>query len=293
MATGTTTVASLGESKNTIVASARIIKEQKKGMVGLVDRVTLDEGSGDTWYETYLNALTATAVTELTDLAKNPQQLDDGDISIEPEIVGIYTLVTQKAKRRLSKLVIAKIGVLAQNAIERKKDIDALAMISAATLTFGSAGTTMTTGLISAAVTRILSNTTEIGDTPVYAVMHGNQIHPIHNELVAGVGTRILTPGLTQETFTSYGYKGMVNGAEVIENGNVSIDSSNDAYCGVFAKMGIVLVQETSPRVYTEFKPNLGGGSDGVYHYDYYAFGERSVGHWLAYVLTDASNPSS
>ncbi len=291
MTTGTTTTSALADSLNTMIASARIVREFEGVMPQLVDRVTLGTGVGLSWNEVTYAALTAQAVTETTEL-DNPQQLSDTLFTITPTVVGIETLITDRVAARLSPIAYAKIGSLAQNAIERKKDEDGLVVLDGATTSLCGAGSTLTSGVIAAAKSRISSNATEPGNPPYRCVLHGYQIKDITDEIIAGVGTYALPEGLTARVF-SEGFAGMVGGAQVYEDGNITIDSAADAKGGVFAQEAIVLVQGRMPRVETKRRPEIGGGANSFYQYDEYAYGERSAGAWLYEIYSDATAPSS
>ncbi len=291
MSTGNTITDSLADSLPTVIASARIVREQEGSMPQLVDMVTLGTGIGLTWNEISLAALTATAVTETTVL-DNPQQLSDTLFSITPTVIGIETLITDRVALRISKNVFAKTGGLAQNAMQRKKNQDGITVLDGATTSLAGAGTTLTSGYITAAKARISSNATEIGKPPYRAALHGFQIKDIQDELLAGVGTYVVGEGLTARIFTE-GFMGRVGGVEIYEIGDITIDSSSDAKGGVFAKEAIVLVQGRSPRAETRRRPNIGGGATSIYHYDEYAYGERSAGNWLYEIYSDATAPTS
>jgi len=292
MATGNTTTGALADSLPTVIASARLVREQEGVMPQLVDKVTLAEGTGLSWNEISLSALTATSVTESTVL-DNPQQMADTLFTITPTVVGIETLITDRVARRISKNVYAKLGALAQNAIQRKKDQDGLTVLDGgATTSSPGAGSTLTSGHIAAAVVNITSNATEPGPPPIRCVLHGFQIKDIADELISGVGTYPVGDGLTARVFTE-GFKGMIAGAQVYEDGNLTISADTDAKGGVFAQAGIVLVQGHSPRVETKRRPEVGGGATSLYHYDEYAYGERSSGNWLFEIQSDVTAPTS
>jgi hypothetical protein len=291
MATGKTITGSLADSLDTIVASARIVREFEGVMPQLVDKVTLAQGTGLDWKEVTFAALSVQAITETTEL-DNYQQLSDTAMTITPTMVQIAVLITDRVKARLNRKALAKIGSLAQNAIERKKDEDGLAVLDAATTSLCGAGTTLTSGHIGAGVVRISSNTTEPGNPPYRCVLHGYQIRDIQNELLAGVGTYAVPEGTTARVFKE-GFKGMVGGAMVYEDGNITIDSNDDAKGGVFAKEAIILVQGMAPKTEHQRKPEIGGGSDVVYIRDEYAYGERSSGNWLYEIYSDSTAPTS
>ena len=291
MATGNTTTAALADSIPTIIASARIVREYEGVVPQLVDKVTLGEGVGLTWNEVSMAKLTASSVTETTEL-DNAQQMSDTLFSITPTVVGIHTVITDRVATRISKNAYAKLGSLAQNAIQRKKDQDGITVLDGATTSLSGAGTTLVSGVIAAATARIKGNTTEPATSKVRAVLHPFQIKDLYDELVAGVGSAVVDDGPTATVFKD-GFTLPVAGCEVYGDGNISIDSSDDAKGGVFAMEAIVLVQGKSLRTETRREPQLGGGATSLWIYDEYAYGERSAGNWLFECYSDATAPTS
>jgi hypothetical protein len=288
---GMTTTGSLADSLPTVISSARIIREYEGVVPQLVDKETLGEGIGNTWHEVSFSQLTAQSVTETEEL-DNPQQLSDTDKAITPVVVGIQTRITDRVAARMSKNALAKTGSLAQNAIQRKKDEDGLTVLdSGATTASPTAGNVLTSGHIAAAKYNISSNTTEPGLPPYRCVLHGFQIKDIYDELVAGVGTYTTPEGPTARVFST-GFNLPIAGCEVYEDGNISIDSSDDAIGGVFSQAAIVLVQGRAPRAVTVRKENIGGGATDVFLYDEYAYGYRTTS-WLMEIKSDATAPTS
>ena len=294
MAAGDTITQSLADSLDTVVASARQIREYEGVMPNLVDKVTLSEGTGTSWREISMAALSAQNITETTTL-DNPQQMTDTVFSITPTVTGIQTLVTDRVASRINSQSYAQLGSLAQQAIQRKKDEDGLTVLDGATTSLSGAGTTLASGVIAAAAYRISSNATEPGNPPYRCVLHGFQIKDLYDELTAHIGTAAAgetTDGLTARVF-SEGFRGKIAGVEVFEDGNITIDSSDDAKGGVFAQEAIVMVQGRAPRTATVRREDIGGGATVVYLYDEYAYGERSAGNWLFEILSDATAPTS
>ena len=190
-------------------------------------------------------------------------------------------------------MAYAKLGSLAQNAIQRKKDEDGLTVLdSGATTSSPGAGATLTSGHIAASKYNISSNTTEPGNPPYRCVLHGFQIKDIYDELVAGVGTYVVTEGPTARVFTT-GFQLPIAGCEVYEDGNISIDTADDAIGGVFSKDAIILVQGRAPRAVPVRREHIGGGATDIYHYDEYAYGNRSSTNWLKEIKSDATAPTS
>jgi len=305
MAVGNTITDSLADSIPTMIASARIVREFAGVMPNLVDRQRLDDNTGTVWNEVSMAKLSAQAVTESTEL-DNPQQMSDTLLSITPTVIGVHTVITDRVALRISANAYAQTGSLAQNAIERKKDVDGLTVIDGATTVLGS-DATLTSGVISAGAYQITSNTTEPApaSAPINAVHHGFCLKDIDDELIGpgviGFGAAAgsantagapLTSGIAAETFQNR-YRGTIGGARVFEDGNIPIVATTLAKGGVFSQMGIILVEGRSPYVETKRLPELGGGATALYHYDEYAYGERSSGNWLYEVQADATAPTS
>ena len=305
MAVGNTITDSLADSIPTMIASARIVREFAGVMPNLVDRQRLDENTGTVWNEVSMAKLTAQAVTESTEL-DNPQQMSDTLLSITPTVIGVHTVITDRVALRISSNAYTQTGSLAQNAIERKKDVDGITAIDGATTVLGS-DATLTSGVISAGAYQITSNTTEPApaSAPINAVHHGFCLKDIDDELigpgvigfVASAGSAHtagapLTSGIAAEAFQNR-YRGTIGGARVFEDGNIPIVATTLAKGGVFSQMALILVEGRSPYVETKRLPELGGGATAIYHYDEYAYGERSSGNWLYEIQADATAPTS
>lgn len=290
MPSGNTYTTSLADSLPVVISASRLVNEYEGVMNQLVDRVQLGEGIGLAWTEISLEKLTAQAITETTVL-DNPQQMVDTPLSVVPTISGVQTVITDRVAARMSKIAYAKLGSLAQNALMRKLDIDGTVVLDGATTSLSGTGTTLVSGVIAAAASRIGSNTTEGAPRPIHCVLHGFQIKDLWDEFTAPVGTYPIPDGMTARVYRE-GYKGMINGASVFEDNNIAIVSS-DAKGGVFAKVGIVLVQGRAPRTEIRYEPHIGGGANSMFLYNEYAWGERSAGNWLYEILSDASVPTS
>lgn len=300
MTTGFTTTSSLADSLPVIVDAARIVREFEGVMPQLVERVTLGEGIGLSWNEISLAQLTAQSVTENT-ILNNPQQITDTLFTITPTSVRIQLIITDEVRARISRNAFARIGVLGGNAMQRKKDEDGLTALDGATTQLGSAGSSLASGNVAAAGVRITSNVTEPGREPLRGVFHGFQLYDIRSELLQGLtpstNPEQLIPGamgdFTPRVFTE-GFMGRVNKVQVFEDGNLTIDSADDAKGGVFARDALVLVQGRAPRTETRRRPDIGGtGADEMFMSDEFAYGERSAGNWLFEVISDATAPTS
>ena len=288
MAAGNTTTGALADSLDTIAAAARSRRQFDGVMPQLVDRVELDANTGTSWKEVVLANLSAQAVTENTVL-DNPQQYDDSAITIPPEMVQIQTFITYKTGRNQSSKVLAKMGAMPGEAMMRKKDQDGLTAADASTQ-LGAAGSPVQTGDVAAARYRITSNATEPGPMPISGVFHGFCIKDFYDELVGGTGTYPVPDGATATVIQS-GFNLPIANVSIHEDGNISIDSSNDAKNFVFSKMACVLVEGMTIRTETRREPHIGGGGDSLFLTDEYAYGLRSS-NWTFEIIGDATAPA-
>ena len=296
--TGNTTTSNLSDSLPTIIASARIVREYEGTMTSdsVVDKVTLDENTGTIWNEVRLDKLTAQGVSETT-MLDNPQQMSDSLLSLTPTVAGIQTIVTDRVYRRLSSNVLAQIGVLGQNALQRKKDKDGLTQLDSFSTALCGAGATLTVGHISAGQSRIFGNTTEPAPPGnVSVVLHPFQLKDIQDQLTVGITTTASNgagsvDGLTAEMIRN-GYSGQLFNANVFTDGNISIDSSDDAKGGIFHQMAIILVEGHAPKAENRRRPDIGGGAEEIFLYDEYIFGERRD-EWGYDLYSDATAPTS
>ena len=288
MAAGDTITQSLTDSLDVVVGSARQIREFEGVMPNLVDKITLAEGTGLSWREVSMDALTAQTVTETTVL-DNPQQMSDSLMTITPTVTGIQTLITDRVASRLNPKAYAQLGSLAQNAIQRKKDEDGLTAADASTQ-MGAAGTPVQSGDVASARYIITSNATEPGPMPISGVFHGFCIKDFFDELSAGIGTYPVPDGSSATVFQS-GFTLPIAGVSIFEDGNISIDGNDDAKNFVFSKSAWVLVEGMTIRTEPRREPHIAGGGDSLFMTDEYAYGLR-LANWTREIIGDATAPA-
>lgn len=294
MATGWNTTNTLSDSLDDIRNSARVYREYANVMGRLMDTERLPTGQGLDWKEVALSKLYASNIGETTDLEQNPQELADTLFSIRPTLVGMSVFQTDLMKMRINPKVAAKIGVLVENAMARKKDIDAIAIAQSATTDLGTAGNPMSSDLVSAAGARTEGNSTEPWDGSVVAVMKRYHIHDLRNEAMGGFGTAPVPEGITAQ-FYRRGFSGAIDNIEVFRDDNISVDGSDDAIAFVFARGAggaIVHVEGMESRMITERRENIGGGAEILFATDQYGNGVRQQA-WIYAITADASAPTA
>ncbi len=296
MPTGQNTTGTFNDSLDDIRAAARTVREYANVMGGLVDVTRLENNTGLNWKEVVLSKLYASSIEELTDLEQSPQEIIDALFTIAPTMVGMSMFMTDRAKVRINSKVAAKIGVLTENAMARKVDIDLIAIGQAASTDLGSAGNPMASDLISAAVANLRGNTTEPWDGPIATVMKTFQLKDIQDEGVGGFGTYPTAGADTlTEQFLRKGFKGELYDSEIRTDDNMSVDSSDDAIAFVFGSGpggAIVEVTGMESRRKSERKENIGGGAEIMYATDEYGTGIRQQA-WMRAITSDSSAPTA
>jgi hypothetical protein len=294
MALGPNTVNTFTDSLDDIRAAARDFREYANKMGQLVDTTRLENNTGLSWKEVVLQKLQAQGIDDLTDLEQNPQEILDSLFTVTPTMVGMSVFMSDRVKIRINAKVAAKIGVLTENAMARKVDVDLIAVAQAATTDVGTAGNPHSSDIVSTAVARIQSNTTEPWDGPIVHVAKGFQIKDIQDEGVAGWGTYPTVSGGITESFLRNGYSGPLFGADVHKDDNISVDSADDAISVTFASgpnSAIVMVTGAESRRVTDRKEGIGGGAEIMYATDEYGTGIRQQA-WLMAGTSDASTPT-
>lgn len=292
MTVGNTTTGALADSLPSMIADARIVREYEGTWQRTCDVRKLKAGTGLNWQEISLAALAAQDITETT-TNENAQQIEDTLLSVEPTMTQILVKITDRTYRKIADVVESKMGSLAGNAMARKKDEDYLALFSTfATTVQPGAGSAFAYGYIAAAKNRITSNASEGAVGQVSTVLHGYQIKDIQDAIVSGVGTYAIPSGMTEEVFRK-GFAGTVTGSNVFEDGNITIDGSDDARGATHAKEGVVAVMGMAIKTETRRDPAFGGGADEIFMTDEYAYVERAASNWCYSHLSDATAPTS
>lgn len=289
---GETFTSTVNEGLDTVILSARSTREYPADvMLKVCDRDTLPEHKGTAWREFLAAALTAQHAGE-TDTYDNPQAFDGSVLSATPQLAIIETFIGKRVQWRLNTMAFATFGDLGQQAIQRLKDQDGLAVFASLSATAVSGtGATLTSGNVMAAVRRITSNSNEPGAPPIVFVAHGYQIHDLQSEILGGIGTYTIPQGYTEETYKR-GFVGEIQGARVHEDGLIALTSTPDARGAIFAKRGILCVQGHSPWTERKDRPEKGYGGESVYLKDEYIWVERSPGNWAIPCLSDATAPT-
>jgi hypothetical protein len=226
----TATTGSLENAQNIIIAAARYTEEHNAPAMNLIEQFTLPKGS---------KQVTVPKVGQMSmqDLTDGVDIVDEEDIGmttvdLTASEVGAKIILTDKLVRQSAENVFSMIGRQLGDGMARKKDVDVLALYSGFSTDIGAAGRSMSLANVSAAVAYAKGK--KFGSN-VYIVQHPFAVWDIANTAVTASSTYPVPAGWSADLLGNF-FSGLrpINGVPIFEDGNISIDSSDDAV-GVIA----------------------------------------------------------
>ena len=226
----TATTGSLENAQNIIIAAARYTEEHNAPAMNLIQQFTLPKGA---------KQVTVPKVGQMSmqDLTDGVDIVDEEDIGmttvdLTASEVGAKIILTDKLVRQSAENVFSMIGRQLGDGMARKKDVDVLALYSGFSTDIGAAGRSMSLANVSAAVAYAKGK--KFGSN-VYIVQHPFAVWDIANTAVTASSTYPVPAGWSADLLGNF-FSGLrpINGVPIFEDGNISIDSSDDAV-GVIA----------------------------------------------------------
>ena len=226
----TATTGSLENAQNIIIAAARYTEEHNAPAMNLIEQFTIPKGA---------KQVTVPKVGQMSmqDLTDGVDIVDEEDIGmttvdLTASEVGAKIILTDKLVRQSAENVFSMIGRQLGDGMARKKDVDVLALYSGFSTDIGAAGRSMSLANVSAAVAYAKGK--KFGSN-VYIVQHPFAVWDIANTAVTASSTYPVPAGWSADLLGNF-FSGLrpINGVPIFEDGNISIDSSDDAV-GVIA----------------------------------------------------------
>ena len=226
----TATTGNLENAQNIIIAAARYTEEHNAPAMNLIEQFTLPKGA---------KQVTVPKVGQMSmqDLTDGVDIVDEEDIGmttvdLTASEVGAKIILTDKLVRQSAENVFSMIGRQLGDGMARKKDVDVLALYSGFSTDIGAAGRSMSLANVSAAVAYAKGK--KFGSN-VYIVQHPFAVWDIANQAVTASSSYPVPAGWSADLLGNF-FSGLrpINGVPIFEDGNISIDSSDDAV-GVIA----------------------------------------------------------
>jgi hypothetical protein len=237
------TTGSLENAQRIIIATARYTEEHNAPAMNLIEQFTLPKGSKQV-------TVPKVASMDMSDLVDGQDIIDEEDIGmttvdLTASEVGAKIIITDKLARQSAENVFSIIGRQLGDGMARKKDKDVLALYSGFGTDIGSAGRSMSLANVSATVAYAKGN--KFG-SQVYIVQHPFAVWDIANTAVTASTTYPVPHGWSEDLLGNF-FSGLrpINGVPIFEDGNISIDSSDDAIgvCADRSALGVVKSVDT------------------------------------------------
>ncbi len=290
-----TTTDELTDTIPTILEEAQFTRQFKAVMRGLSWNIR--KGKGSTVNVPYFGEVVSHQLTEGVDMTTD-EKMQDTNVQITPYEAGLKIILTDVVIEDDNEDLVRAAGTLLGDAYEKKVDEDLLARLDNGTNSLGGAATTLTMGHVAAARALLGGNATSAGGpapTPYVAVHHPFvelDIVDVLTPLVPAAGTTQSAMGaMADDVLRNYSV-GRLFGMPFVTDGNLSIDTDDDAKGGVFAsgtKGGIIYVSAREPSV----KPTRDESYRG---WELVYVGRYGVGNylngWTVELYNDAETPT-
>ena len=238
------TTGNLENAQRIIISTARYTEEHNAPAMNLIEQFTLPKGSKQV-------TVPKVGQMDMSDLVDGQDIIDEEDIGmttvdLTAAEVGAKIIITDKLARQSAENVFSIIGRQLGDGMARKKDKDVLALYSGFSTDIGSAGRSMSLANVSATVAYAKGN--KFG-SQVYIVQHPFAVWDIANTAVTASTTYPVPAGWSADLLGNF-FSGLrpINGVPIFEDGNISIDSSDDAIGVCADKSALAVLKSVDTR---------------------------------------------
>ena len=242
----TATTGNLESAQRTIIATARYTEEHNAPAMALIESMNLPKGA---------STITVPKVGQMSmdDLVDGVDIIDEEEIGmttidLTASEVGAKIILTDKLVRQMAQNVFAIIGRQRGDGMARKKDTDVHALYSGLNggTTLGAAGATMSLANVAGSIAYTKAN--KFG-SQVYILQHPNAVFDIANTAVTASATYPVPDGWSSDLLGNF-FSGLrpLNGVPIFEDGNLAVDSSDDAIGVIAAKDALVVLNSVETR---------------------------------------------
>ena len=242
----TATTGNLESAQRTIIATARYTEEHNAPAMALIESMNLPKAA---------STITVPKVGQMSmdDLVVGVDIIDEEEIGmttidLTASEVGAKIILTDKLVRQMAQNVFAIIGRQLGDGMARKKDTDVHALYSGLNggTTLGAAGATMSLANVAGSIAYTKAN--KFG-SQVYILQHPNAVFDIANTAVTASATYPVPDGWSSDLLGNF-FSGLrpLNGVPIFEDGNLAVDSSDDAIGVIAAKDALVVLNSVETR---------------------------------------------
>ena len=242
----TATTGNLENAQRIILAAARYTEEHNAPAMALIESFSLPKGS---------KQVTVPKVGQMTmsDLTDGQDIIDEEDIGmttvdLTAAEVGAKVILTDKLVRQAADNVMSIVGRQLGDGMARKKDTDVHALYSGLNggTTLGAAAATMSLANVAGAIAYTKAN--KFG-SQTYILQHPNAVFDIANTAVTASSTYPVPAGWSEDLLGNF-FSGLrpLNGVPIFEDGNLSVDSNDDAVGVIADKSALAVLKSVDTR---------------------------------------------
>jgi len=240
----TATTGNLENAQKIIIAASRYTEEHNAPAMALIESFTLPKGSKQV-------TVPKVGQMSMSDLVDGQDIVDEEEIGmttvdLTASEVGAKIILTDKLVRQSAENVMSIVGRQLGDGMARKKDTDVTALYSGFSTELGAAARTMSLANVSASVAYAKGN--RFG-SQVYINHHPFAVWDIANTAVTASTTYPVPKGWTEDLLGDF-FSGLrpLNGVPIFEDGNITIDSSDDAVGVIADKSALAVLKSVDTR---------------------------------------------
>ena len=240
----TATTGNLESAQKIILAASRFTEEHNAPAMALVESFTLPKGAKQV-------TVPKVGQMNMSDLTDGQDIIDEEDIGmttvdLTSSEVGAKIILTDKLIRQSAENVFSIVGRQLGDGMARKKDTDITALYSGFGTDLGTAGSGMTLANLSAVIAYAKGK--NFG-SQVYVNHHPFTVWDIANTAVTASATYPVPKGWSEDLLGNF-FSGLrpINGVPIFEDGNISIDSSDDAIGVIADKTALAVLKSVETR---------------------------------------------
>ena len=238
------TTGSLESAQKIIIATARYTEEHNAPAMNLIETFNLPKGNK----QVTVPKVGQMGMSDLVDGLDivDEEQIGMTTVDLTASEVGAKIILTDKLVRQSAQNIFSIIGRQLGDGMARKKDVDVLALYSGFSTDLGAASRSMSLANVSATVAYAKGK--KFG-SQVYIVQHPFAVWDIANTAVTASSTYPVPNGWSQDLLGNF-FSGLrpINGVPIFEDGNITIDSSDDAVGVCADKSALAVLKSVDTR---------------------------------------------
>jgi hypothetical protein len=244
-----------------MVAKARYTYERVAVCTNLFTHLTLDAGEKSKYIPKFGSGGAASDLTDGVDMT-NETALTISGTTMTTNEAGCKVIITKKLRNQLEEDAYVAAGKIIGNMIGRKIDQDGVALFSGMTTSLGAASTTLTIGLLAAAIAGLKGQSEPVPE-PYVAVFHPYQLNALVDQLTVPTATLSFPDALSLPLLKDY-WAGQERLYKVNIFGDGNITAGSACYGAIFAPEAFIYLVGWEPENWVEEDKSLRGWEIGV-----------------------------